>query len=556
MRLTATMFEDSRSRRSIDVVLYLEAPFEPSADWNGPARIAWTKRVDVDRPKAGAGSHRDFALLTVAASNDVDADTFQAVIAEGVYDKLIASGGEWIEHRGVRFGAMVANAVPTGERASILAQLFDAIWVRLKRRTQRTDLRILRLDIEDFRGVDRMNLVFSQNQTTVLVGANGCGKTTLLDAAALLLSHLQSGITRNARRIHSITDADIMNGRDGSKLSVTLKIAGNPITWSLAHDRGGEPLPADDRRGLFSLDEEMKRLHREIEKGDICLPLVVYYPVNRAVFDIPLRIKTQHGFEPLEAYDGALVGDRRSFRLFFEWFRGREDLENEFRIHDSSHRDHQLQAVRRALTSLMPGLANLRVQRSPLGMVVEKGDWTLNVEQLSDGEKCLLAMTGDLARRLAMANPFMDNPLQGGGIVLIDEIELHLHPSWQRDVIPALERTFPHCQFVVTTHSPAVVGHVQRESLFLLKPDKTGIRAEHPGVSLGLDANRVLLEVMGVDERPHEFKVKLEYIFTLLGEGKLEEARREIANLEAQIGSEPELTKATTIIRRKELIGR
>ncbi len=549
MRLTARMFEDSRGRRSIDVVLYLEAPFKPLAD--DPARIPWTKRVDVDRPKAGGGSYRDLAQVTMVAAKDLDADTFQTV-----RDELNASGMN--EHRLAEFSFVVANDVPAGERASIHAQLLDAMYVRLKRRKQRTDIRILRVDIEDFRGVDRMNLVFSSNQTTVLVGANGCGKTTLLDAAVVLLSHLQSGITRNPRRSHSFTDADIMNGRDGSKLTMTLQIAGNPIMWSLAHDRGGEPLPADERQGLLGLDEEVKRLHRETEKGDICLPLVVYYPVNRAVHGeaIPRRIKTQHAFEPLEAYDGALVGDRKSFRLFFEWFRGREDLENEFRIHDSTHRDHQLEAVRRALASLMPGFANLRVQRSPLAMVVEKGEWTLYVEQLSDGEKCLLAMTGDLARRLAMANPLMDDPLQGGGIVLIDEIELHLHPSWQRAVIPALERTFPHCQFVVTTHSPAVVGHVRRESLFLLKPEESGIRAEHPGVSLGLDANRILLEIMGVDERPHEFKVKLEQIFTLIGEGNLEDARREIANLEAQMGSEPELTKATTMIRRKELIGR
>lgn len=544
MRLIARMSEDSRSRRSIDVVLYLE----PAAELSDLSRVPWTGRVDVDRPKVGVG-YRDLASVTMTASEDLDADTFQTV-----RDELTASGNN--QHRLAKFDFLMASDVPTDERASIRSQLLDAIAVRLKRRKQRTDVRILRLDLQDFRGVDQMNLEFSSNQTTVLVGANGCGKTTLLDAAALLLSLLQFGITRNKRDVRPFTDADIMNGRAGSLLEITLAIAGNPITWSLARDRGGEPLSANGRQGLSSLDEEVKRLHYEIEKGDICLPLVVYYPVNRAVLDIPLRMRTQHAFEPLEAYDRALVGDRRSFRLFFEWFRGREDLENELRIHDSSHRDHQLEAVRRAVISLMPGFANLRVQRSPLAMVVEKGDWTLYVEQLSDGEKCLLAMTGDLARRLAMANPFMDNPLQGGGIVLIDEIELHLHPSWQRAVIPALERTFPHCQFVVTTHSPAVVGHVRRESLLLLKPEKTGIRAERPGVSLGLDANRVLSEIMGVDERPHEFKVKLEQIFTLLGEGKLEEARREIANLEAEMGSEPELTKATTIIRRKELIGR
>lgn len=551
MLLAAKMSEDSRGRRSIDVVLYLEGSYAPPGELPEFTIVPWTKRVDVERPKSGGGSHRFLAQIVMKAADDLAADTFKAI-----RDELSASRSLEGKHPLAQFNFLGAKDVTDGEKADIYSQLLDAMWVRLKRREQRTDLRIQRIEIEDFRAVDKMNLVFSSNQTTVLIGANGCGKTTLLDAAARLLSHLRAGITRSPRKTIPMIDTDIMNGRDGSKLSMSASIAGQSVTWSLAHDRGGDPVPASDRQGLDSLDAEVKRLHVEMDKGDICLPLVVYYPVNRAVLDIPLRIRTQHAFEPLEAYDGALYGDRRNFRFFFEWFRGREDLENEFRIHDSAHRDHQLEAVRRAITSLMPGFANLRVQRSPLAMMVQKGDWELDVEQLSDGEKCLLAMTGDLARRLAMANPFMDDPLKGGGIVLIDEVELHLHPKWQRDVIPALERTFPHCQFIVTTHSPAVIGHVRRESLLLLKLEKTGIRGEHPGVSLGLDANRVLLEIMGVDERPHEFKVKLERIFTLIGEGHLEEARRQISELEEQMGSEPELTKATTMIRRKELIGR
>jgi predicted ATP-binding protein involved in virulence len=86
---------------------------------------------------------------------------------------------------------------------------------------------------------------------------------------------------------------------------------------------------------------------------------------------------------------------------------------------------------------------------------------------LSDGEKCLLAMVGDLARRLAIANPDYPDALQGEAIVLIDEIELHLHPSWQRNIIPALKRTFPKCQFIITTHSPQVLSYIQPKNIYL-----------------------------------------------------------------------------------------
>ena len=128
-------------------------------------------------------------------------------------------------------------------------------------------------------------------------------------------------------------------------------------------------------------------------------------------------------------------------------------------------------------------------------MVVKKSEQTLYFDQLSDGEKCLLAMTGDIARRLAMANPYADNPLQGGGVVLIDEIELHLHPGWQRRVVPALERTFPNVQFILTTHSPQVLSSVAREQIVLLSGFQAVSRLPY---TEGRDSNAILSELMGV----------------------------------------------------------
>ena len=103
--------------------------------------------------------------------------------------------------------------------------------------------------------------------------------------------------------------------------------------------------------------------------------------------------------------------------------------------------------------------ANLRVVRKPrLEMKIDKENISLNVSQMSDGEKCTLALLGDLARRLALANPMKENPLLGEGIVLIDEVELHMHPSWQRKVLYTLKETFPNIQFIVTTHSPIILS--------------------------------------------------------------------------------------------------
>jgi predicted ATP-binding protein involved in virulence len=233
------------------------------------------------------------------------------------------------------------------------------------------------------------------------------------------------------------------------------------------------------------------------------------------------------------ALDEALPEVQGDFRLFFQWFREREDIENETRIHDSAHRDPQLQAVRRAIPALIPGFDNLRVQRNPLRMLVNKGDWRLYIDQLSDGEKGLLAMTGDLARRLAMANPCADDPLLGGGVVLIDEIELHLHPRWQGRVVPALERTFPNCQFILTTHSPQVLSRVRREQIVLLSRFR---RVEHLPYTEGRDSNAILDELMGVPSRPEDATAEIDALAQLLDIDDLEGAARKLAELEKRFG--------------------
>lgn len=554
MRLYAQLFEDARGRRSTQALLHLDAPPQGGVPREAAGSQA-DRLVDLsaEARSPGATGRARARLEVYTPDNSMDEQRLANMLTQEVRDELVR--GTLVKEDGIGAYFECSDSV-LSEKEAILAQLLQAAGTRLRRRGEQTPLRVLGLELTDFRGIDHLVLTLSSNQTTLLVGVNGSGKTTLLDAIALLLSRLERGITRSPRGPRVLADTDILNGRDLTKISIAAEIGGKPVSWSLARARGGEPLQPPEPEIPTSLGDEIAAIQSEIARGDIHLPIVVSYPVNRAVLDIPLRIRTQHPFEPLEAYDGALVGDRRNFRLFFEWFRGREDLENEYRIQDSSYRDHQIETVRRAVASLMPGFTSLRVQRAPLGLVVNKGEWTLYVDQLSDGEKCLLAMTGDLARRLAMANPFLDDPLQGSGVVLIDEIELHLHPGWQRKVVPALERTFPGCQFILSTHSPAILGHLGPESIFLIQQGPDATSAVNPTVSRGMDVNRVLLEIMGVDERPHDTKLRLELIYDLLGSGKLEEARIAIAALEAEIGSDPELAKAETIRRRKEILGR
>ena len=324
-----------------------------------------------------------------------------------------------------------------------------------------------------------------------------------------------------------------------------------------ASSKAGGATKSRQSQNLGELRKQVELLRSKLEEDERThLPLALYYPVNRAVLDIPLRIKKRHPFDRLAAYDQALSGEWSNFRVFFEWFREREDLENERRVDHPRFRDPQLRAVRSATERFLPGFKGLKVRRSPLRMVVEKSREELIVNQLSDGEKCTLALAGDMARRMAIANPHMKDPLRGDAIVLIDEIDLHLHPGWQRSIIPALKETFPNCQFLLSTHSPQILSHLDRNSIWLLERTKSGIVPKRPADAYGQEASRILEDLMNVPARPQEIKDQLADLFLAIEKGGLKKAKRLLTNMQGEIGADPDLVKADVLIRRKEMLGK
>lgn len=199
----------------------------------------------------------------------------------------------------------------------------------------------------------------------------------------------------------------------------------------------------------------------------------------------------------------------------------------------------------------MPDLDNLRVRRQPrLHMAIDKKGETLNVAQLSQGEKSLMALVGDIARRLAMLNPALDNPLEGDGVVLIDEVDLHLHPSWQRSLCDRLIETFPHCQFMLTTHSPLVISDCKNVLAYILND---GELRKLPS-QYGQDANTVLLDVMDTSIRHEKIDAELNDLLDAIQDSKLAEAQQLLAKLTEELpANHLELVKAKLLLRKQKL---
>jgi predicted ATP-binding protein involved in virulence len=420
---------------------------------------------------------------------------------------------------------------------------------------------------------------------TVFVGNNGSGKTSVLKALATSLSWFTTRLGTEKGSGNPIPEDAILNTSNAASIEIEIcdpsEASNNPnqsesdpyFKWTLVKSRKGRK--AQYASNLNDCTRLANRYRDALTYDDkTSLPLIAFYPVERSVLDIPLKIKTKHTFLQLDGYDNSLSRGV-DFRRFFEWFREREDTENESGIpedflnqlkplfetnQDAWHRlselnasvkDRQLTAVRTAIRRFMPHMDNLRVHRKPsLYMAIDKNGKTLNVAQLSQGEKSLMALVGDIARRLAMMNPALENPLAGDGIILIDEVDLHLHPSWQRSLCNRLVATFPNCQFVLTTHSPLVISDCKNVLVYTLT---NGELRQLPS-QYGQDANTVLLDVMDTSIRNEKINAELNDLLDAIQDSNLTQAQQLLAELTEELpDNNLELVKAKLLLRKQEL---
>ena len=400
-------------------------------------------------------------------------------------------------------------------------------------------MRINRLSLQNFKGFERCELSLD-GKSTVIFGVNGTGKSSILAAINYLCWNWVNRFNPSQGTAFKSMDASLVRS-GSSKLEISTELELGGESFSLQKEyikaRPGKGASVASHKKLY--DAFIDRFMHMYGADDVPMPIFVNYGTNRSVLDIPLRIRKKHQFSKWAAFERALENEL-DYRTFFEWFRNQEDYEAELvREHqDFSYTDVSLQCVRRAVQAMIPNFSDLQVKRNPLRLVVKKDGAELNVDRLSDGEKCTLALMGDLARRLALANQGAEDPLHGEGLVLIDEIELHMHPSWQRKILPVLCRTFPNIQFVITTHSPQVLGEVNdRFNLFMLG----SVSRQEAEISRidrmdGFDSNYILQEFMGTESMNPVFGELLERAYDSIDNCDFGCARQLIEDVRSIVG--------------------
>lgn len=340
-------------------------------------------------------------------------------------------------------------------------------------------MKLKSITLNNFKGMD--NIEFSLDQkTTVIFGINGVGKSTILKAIDLLYANIIAKLTK--KKTTEFDKDDISYGK--SKATIEAKFVfedGEEKEYSRSFDRAN---------GRNNNPNQLKELVEKIENNYIVkgyddgegnwieetddknLPIFANYGVNRIVLDVPVRAPKEQ-FEKLDAFDKA-IKSTIDFRNLFKWFRNQEDIENQAKVRNNNmgYEDRSLKVVKKAMLAMLDGFEDIHIERKSLSMKVTKNGRNFKINQLSDGEKCTISLFGDLARRMALANPGRENPLEGTGVVLIDELELHMHTSWQRKVLGVLKETFPNIQFIITTHSPQILGELDdKYNLVYLKKE-------------------------------------------------------------------------------------
>lgn len=362
------------------------------------------------------------------------------------------------------------------------------------------------LQIKDFRGIRDLEIDFHE-QLTVIVGRNGAGKTSILDALAGMLQSLRTlwpnSLGQHQLRMPSILKEDVRYGAEDCLISLSFDFESQN---SVLVDNYGETITVRfSELGKRSPEnKKMRELFRQAQEGKFqaeAKPLFIYYHQERG---FKKKAKSTDVFNSDTLQDVSLQADLKAINDLEAWWDKLDAQEaRQVRDRDASFRDPQLDAVR-LLINQIDSFSDISFSStsSQPGLFLTKNDGSLvHVDKLSSGERSYIILLADLARRLQVVAP--NCPISEiPGIVLIDEIELNLHPTWQSEIIPTLCKAFRKCQFIVTTHSPQVLSSALSENIRVLNVNELGeILIETPISTKGRTSNYLLEGVFGASER-------------------------------------------------------
>jgi predicted ATP-binding protein involved in virulence len=416
-------------------------------------------------------------------------------------------------------------------------------------------MHLRRLHLRSFRGFEDFQIELHRS-CTVVVGRNGSGKSALVSAITRALDVFPSALGVHAPPFES---DDVRATVEASKglyqrrvhapavveVDATLH-DGSLVSWRRARDEAGN-------RGVGDVSKVNQAWRAAFSRSPTegPLPIVATYGAHRLNRDSAPSEGTDVSAvsDRKNAYQGAF-GKVRRFESVLAWIRTHTFAD----VKSESPLPH-LEGLLGALRDTLPNVEKVWYDIRSETLLVREATGTIRpYNMLSDGYLAMLSVVADLAWRCIVANPELgaEAPSRTPGVVAIDEVELHLHPAWQWRCLDDLTRVFPAMQFIVTTHSAQVVATAPAECVQVLS-GATAIPVAHAN---GLDANAILREVFGVNERPAAMVKALAKLASLADRGATEEANALLAELEDDLGEDaPELTRVRWLMQMNGVAG-
>ncbi|MBP2549688.1 putative ATP-binding protein involved in virulence [Neorhizobium galegae] len=432
-------------------------------------------------------------------------------------------------------------------------------------------MKITSLSLFNLRGFEFAEFTFNP-QFNLIAGINGAGKSTVLDTIGACASHIHRQVQSVRINPFGFDAEDIRFGSPFADATIYFSLDGHECRFTLREWR--EAVVRDDPANIERLRREILEIERPGERPRTLMreladtlsspeptlfnppvadmkgwaaqersaPLVMHFSTRRSM----LTERDVEGSKTVAAkypaYFNALRNSMLSIVQTADRMRAQRVQAAE---HPPSRRAVEL--LEEAISTFLPQFSNLRPsEEGPPRILIDYEGVTLDIRQLSDGERSVLVLILDIARRLTQANPTLEDPMrEAEAVILIDEIDLHLHPQWQRKIVGDLTRTFPNCQFIATTHSPQVIGEVAHEQIQMIDGDNVFV----PSHSFGVDSSRVLEELMNTAPRNASVEGRLATIARLIDAQKTEDARTALKALAEEIGeSDPEVVRAKLLL--------
>lgn len=358
-------------------------------------------------------------------------------------------------------------------------------------------MRIDNIKIQNFRGYKELDVALNPNFNLV-IGDNGSGKTAILEALTVAIGSFFLGIRGVYSRGFYKKDIHIATHEYNEEYSfpvvveATGTIQNQTISW--ARTLNG-PVPANrtTQKEADSIKNIAQQADMQVRNGEnINLPLLIYYATGR-LFDVALdtdeekkeKKEKQAISSRFRSYNRSLES-KSTHKQFQNWFKGKELS----KIQKGSF-DVNFEIVKSTIVKNLPNCTNIYHEfdpDKPQGLKLELEDGRiLPFNSLSDGTRNFFAILADMAYKCITLNPQLKGKAleETEGVVLIDELDLHLHPEWQRRIIKVLKDTFPKIQFITTTHSPFLIQETGQGQLIILK--NNAIHKITSGVNLSIE---------------------------------------------------------------------